>query len=124
MLERLDGPALISLRSVTLISTSRLYRRGVIVSSVTCGIRPMQRRTTWGWIIAAMRQIPQQMFALRAAGGNRVGNTSVADARYLRIWKDWRPWQLRKILRDECSRVGARSIVGACAQRWLFGGAK
>ena len=44
-------------------------RRGVIVSSDQHAATPSYAAAelTWGLIIAAMRQIPQQMYALRAA---------------------------------------------------------
>ena len=69
LLERLDDLRLISLRSVyPHIDIDACTRRGVIVSSDQHAGSPSYAAAelTWGLIIAAMRQIPQQMFALRA----------------------------------------------------------
>ena len=69
LLERLNRLKLISQRSVyPHIDVDACTRRGVIVSS---GMHPGQpsyatAELTWGLIIAALRQIPQQMAALRA----------------------------------------------------------
>lgn len=69
LLERLSRLKLISQRSVyPHIDVDACTRRGVIVSS---GMHPGQpsyatAELTWGLIIAAMRQIPQQMAALKA----------------------------------------------------------
>ena len=69
LLERLDALRLISQRSVyPHIDIEACTRRGVIVSSDQHAGSPSYAAAelTWGLIIAAMRQIPQQMFALRA----------------------------------------------------------
>ena len=69
LLERLDALRLISQRSVyPHIDIEACTRRGVIVSSDQHAGSPSYATAelTWGLIIAAMRQIPQQMFALRA----------------------------------------------------------
>ena len=69
LLERLDALRLISQRSVyPHIDIEACTRRGVIVSSDQHAGSPSHATAelTWGLIIAAMRQIPQQMFALRA----------------------------------------------------------
>ena len=69
LLERLDALRLISQRSVyPHIDIDACTRRGVIVSSDQHAGSPSYATAelTWGLIIAAMRQIPQQMFALRA----------------------------------------------------------
>jgi D-3-phosphoglycerate dehydrogenase len=69
LLERLDALRLISQRSVyPHIDIDACTRRGVIVSSDQHGDSPSYAAAelTWGLIIAAMRQIPQQMYALRA----------------------------------------------------------
>ncbi len=69
LLERLDALRLISQRSVyPHIDIDACTRRGVIVSSDQHAHSPSYAAAelTWGLIIAAMRQIPQQMFALRA----------------------------------------------------------
>ena len=69
LLDRLDQLKLISQRSVyPHIDIDACTRRGVIVSSDQHAGSPSYAAAelTWGLIIAAMRQIPQQMFALRA----------------------------------------------------------
>jgi len=69
LLERLDKLRLISQRSVyPHIDIDACTRRGVIVSSDQHAGSPSYAAAelTWGLIIAAMRQIPQSMYALRA----------------------------------------------------------
>ena len=69
LLERLDALRLISQRSVyPHIDIEACTRRGVIVSSDQHAGTPSYAAAelTWGLILAAMRQIPQQMVALRA----------------------------------------------------------
>ena len=69
LLERLDALRLISQRSVyPHIDIDACARRGVIVSSDQHPGSPSYAAAelTWGLIIAAMRQIPQQIHALRA----------------------------------------------------------
>ncbi len=69
LLERLEALRLISQRSVyPHIDIDACTRRGVIVSSDQHVDSPSYATAelTWGLIIAAMRQIPQQMSALRA----------------------------------------------------------
>jgi D-3-phosphoglycerate dehydrogenase / 2-oxoglutarate reductase len=69
LLERLEALRLISQRSVyPHIDMDACTRRGVIVSSNLHSDSPSYAAAelTWGLIIAAMRQIPQQMYALRA----------------------------------------------------------
>ena len=69
LLERLDTLRLISQRSVyPHIDIDACTRRGVIVSSDQHAGSPSYATAelTWGLILAAVRQIPQQMFALRA----------------------------------------------------------
>ncbi len=68
LLERLDALRLISQRSVyPHIDVDACTRRGVIVSSAQHADTPSYAAAelTWGLIVAAMRQIPQQMDALR-----------------------------------------------------------
>ena len=68
LLERLDALRLISQRSVyPHIDIDACTRRGVIVSSDQHAGTPSYAAAelAWGLIIAAMRQIPQQMYALR-----------------------------------------------------------
>jgi D-3-phosphoglycerate dehydrogenase len=69
LLERLDKLRLISQRSVyPHIDIETCTRRGVIVSSSQHAGTPSYATAelTWGLILAAMRQIPQQMTALKA----------------------------------------------------------
>jgi D-3-phosphoglycerate dehydrogenase / 2-oxoglutarate reductase len=69
LLDRLSALRLISQRSVyPHIDIDACTRRGVIVSSDQHAGSPSYAAAelTWGLIIAAMRQIPQQMYALRA----------------------------------------------------------
>jgi D-3-phosphoglycerate dehydrogenase len=69
LLERLDALRLISQRSVyPHIDIDACTRRGIIVSSDQHAGTPSYAAAelTWGLIIAAMRQIPQAMYALRA----------------------------------------------------------
>ena len=69
LLERLKALRLISQRSVyPHIDIEACTRRGVIVSSNQHSDSPSYATAelSWGLIIAAMRQIPQQMIALRA----------------------------------------------------------
>jgi D-3-phosphoglycerate dehydrogenase len=84
LLERLDALRLISQRSVyPHIDIDACTRRGVIVSSDLHAGSPSYAAAelTWGLIIAAVRQIPQQMAALRAGtwqigvGNSLRGNT-------------------------------------------------
>jgi len=68
LLERLHRLRLISQRSVyPHIDIEACVRRGIIVSSGMHADSPSYATAelTWGLIIAAMRQIPQQMYALR-----------------------------------------------------------
>lgn len=69
LLERLDALRLISQRSVyPHIDIAACTRRGVIVSSAMHAGIPSYATAelTWGLIIAALRQIPRQMDALRS----------------------------------------------------------
>ncbi len=88
LLERLDALRLISQRSVyPHIDIEACTRRGVIVSSDQHAGSPSYAAAelTWGLIIAAMRQIPQQMYALRA-GTWQIGVGSSLRARTLGIY--------------------------------------
>jgi D-3-phosphoglycerate dehydrogenase / 2-oxoglutarate reductase len=79
LLERLDRLELISQRSVyPHIDVDACTRRGVIVSSSQHAGTPSYAAAelTWGLLLAAMRQIPQQMNALKAGRWQiGVGNT-------------------------------------------------
>ena len=88
LLERLDALRLISQRSVyPHIDIDACTRRGVIVSSDQHAGGPSYAAAelTWGLIIAAMRQIPQQMFALRA-GNWQIGVGSSLRGKTLGIY--------------------------------------
>jgi D-3-phosphoglycerate dehydrogenase len=79
LLDRLDKLKLISQRSVyPHIDIAACTRRGVIVSSSLHTGTPSYATAelTWGLVIAAMRQIPQQMAALKAGNWQiGVGNS-------------------------------------------------
>ena len=88
LLERLDALRLISQRSVyPHIDIEACVRRGVIVSSAQHAGSPSYAAAelTWGLIIAATRQIPQQMYALRA-GTWQLGVGSSLRGRTLGIY--------------------------------------
>ena len=88
LLERLDSLRLISQRSVyPHIDIDACTRRGVIVSSDQHAGSPSYAAAelTWGLIIAAMRQIPQQMNSLRA-GTWQVGVGNSLRGRTLGIY--------------------------------------
>ena len=93
LLERLDALRLISQRSVyPHIDVGACTRRGVIVSSDQHAGSPSYAAAelTWGLILAAMRQIPQQMLALRAGAwqigiGNSLRDKTLGIYGYGRI---------------------------------------
>jgi len=88
LLARLDALRLISQRSVyPHIDIDACTRRGVIVSSDQHVGSPSYAAAelTWGLIIAAMRQIPQQMQALRA-GDWQIGVGSSLRGKTLGIY--------------------------------------
>jgi D-3-phosphoglycerate dehydrogenase len=88
LLNRLDALRLISQRSVyPHIDVEACTRRGVIVSSDLHAGSPSYAAAelTWGLILAAMRQIPQQMFALRA-GNWQIGVGNSLRGRTLGIY--------------------------------------
>ena len=88
LLTRLDALRLISQRSVyPHIDIDACTRRGVIVSSDQHVGSPSYAAAelTWGLIIAAMRQIPQQMQALRA-GDWQIGVGSSLRGKTLGIY--------------------------------------
>lgn len=93
LLERLDALRLISQRSVyPHIDIDACTRRGVIVSSDQHAGSPSYAAAelTWGLILAAMRQIPQSMYALRAGTwqigvGNSVRGKTLGIYGYGRI---------------------------------------
>src|SRR5207248_8625188 len=88
LLDRLPKLRLISQRSVyPHIDVDACTRHGVIVSSDQHAGSPSYAAAelTFGLIIAAMRQIPQQMFALRA-GGWQIGVGSSLRGKTLGIY--------------------------------------
>src|SRR6187397_181211 len=88
LLERLDALRLISQRSVyPHIDIDACTRRGVIVSSNLHAGSPSYATAelTWGLIIAALRQIPQQMASLKA-GTWQTGVGSTARGKTLGIF--------------------------------------
>ena len=71
LLDRLDRPRLISQRSVyPHIDIDACTRRGVVVSSNMHAGTPSYATAelTWGLVLAAARQIPQQMASMQAGG--------------------------------------------------------
>lgn len=95
LLERLPNLRLISQRSVyPHIDIEDCTRLGVIVSSHMHADTPSfaTAELTWGLILAAMRQIPQQMASLKSGGwqigvGNTVGGRTLGIYGYGRIGK-------------------------------------
>jgi D-3-phosphoglycerate dehydrogenase len=88
LLDRLDKLRLISQRSVfPHIDVDACTRRGVIVSSSQHADTPSYATAelTWGLILAAMRQIPQQMAALRA-GNWQIGVGSSLRGKTLGVY--------------------------------------
>ena len=90
---------------------------GIIVSSSQHADRPScaAAELTWGLVLAAMRQIPQQMAALKAGKWQiGVGHTLVRDKTLgiLRLWPDrQRGRRLRPRVRHEGAGVGARATL-------------
>ena len=87
LLERLDTLRLISQRSVyPHIDIEACTRRGVIVSSDQHAGTPSYAAAelTWGLILAAVRQIPQQMYSLRT-GTWQIGVGSTLRGKILGI---------------------------------------
>ena len=88
LLERLDALRLISQRSVyPHIDIDACTRRGVVVSSDLHTASPSfaTAELTWGLILAAARQIPQQMASLRA-GTWQIGVGSTLRGKTLGIY--------------------------------------
>jgi D-3-phosphoglycerate dehydrogenase / 2-oxoglutarate reductase len=119
LLERLGALRLISQRSVyPHIDIDACTRRGVIVSSDMHAGTPSYATAelTWGLIVAAMRQIPQQMDALRSGRwqigvGNSLRGKTLGIYGYGRIGAT-----------VECPRLGARRIARTRADGRLLGG--
>jgi D-3-phosphoglycerate dehydrogenase len=88
LLDRLDRLKIISQRSVyPHIDIDACARRGIIVSSSLHADTPSYATAelTWGLIVAAMRQIPQQMAALKA-GAWQIGVGSSLREKTLGIY--------------------------------------
>ena len=114
LLERLPKLKLISQRSVyPHIDIDACTRLGVIVSSSQHPGTPSYATAelTWGLILAAMRQIPQQMAALKAGqlADRRRHDAARQDARHLRLRPHrQRGRRLRPGVRHEGAGLGAR----------------
>ena len=114
LLERLPKLRLISQRSVyPHIDIDACTRLGVIVSSSQHPGTPSYATAelTWGLMLAAMRQIPQQMASLqgRQLADRRRHDAARQDARHLRLRPHRRRGRgLRPGLRHERAGVGAR----------------
>ena len=113
LLDRLEKLKLISQRSVyPHIDIEACTRRGVVVSSSQHADTPSYATAelTWALVLAAMRQVPQQMAALksRKVADRRRNDPSGEDAGNLRVWP-YRPGccELCKGVRYEGARVGA-----------------
>ena len=125
LLERLPKLKLISQRSVyPHIDIDACTRLGVIVSSSQHAGTPSYAAAelTWGLVLAAMRQIPQQMAALKAGtlADRRRPHAARQDARHLRLRPDRRRRRrLRQGVRHEGAGLGARAGAGAGARRRL-----
>ena len=120
LLDRLHKLRLISQRSVyPHIDIDACTRRGVIVSSSQHAGAPSYAAAelTWGLVLAAMRQIPQQMAALQA-GKWQIGVGATLRGKTLGIYGYGRIGAVGRGIwqgvRDERARVGARSV--ACAR--------
>jgi len=95
LLQRLDKLKLISQRSVyPHIDIGACTERGVIVSSNQHSDTPSYAAAelTWALVLAAMRQVPQQMAALKAGQWQAWRRLQLArqDAGDLRLRQDWR----------------------------------
>jgi len=119
LLERLPSLRLISQRSVyPHIDVDACTRLGVIVSSSQHAGTPSYAAAelTWGLVLAAMRQIPQQMNALRDGKWQvGVGSSLRGKPWNLRLRQDRRcRGGIRQGVRHESAGLGARP--GACTR--------
>lgn len=123
LLDRLDKLRLISQRSVyPHIEIDACTRRGVIVSSDQHAGTPSYAAAelTWGLILAAMRQIPQQMRSLQTGHwqtgvGNTLRGRILGIHGYGRIGSNVAA--VRMGVRDEGARVGAAAVAGSRERR-------
>ena len=119
LLECLNKLKLISQRSVyPHIDIDACTRLGVIVSSSQHAGTPCYAAAelTWGLILAAMRQIPQQMASLKAGNWQiGVGDTLAREnARNIWLRPHWeRSCGLWQSVRNECAGVVKRKRTGA-----------
>ena len=112
LLERLDSLRLISQRSVyPHIDIDACTRLGVIVSSNLHADTPSYAAAelTWGLVLAAMRQIPQQMNALRA-GKWQIGVGNTLRGKTLGIYGYGR---IGRVVADYGSAFGMNVLVWA-----------
>ena len=107
LLQRLNNLKLISQRSVyPHIDVDACTELGIIVSSSQHAGTPSYAAAelTWALVLAAMRQLPRQMAALKAGklAGRRRPRPARQDARSFRLWEDWqRGCGLRQSFRDD-----------------------
>jgi D-isomer specific 2-hydroxyacid dehydrogenase-like protein len=118
LLERLPKLRLISQRSVyPHIDVAACTRLGIIVSSNLHAGTPSYATAelTWALVLAAMRQIPQQVASMKAGKWQRSGKHAARqDARHLRIrsYRQRSGW-VRQGVWDEAAGVGTRGVTGA-----------
>ena len=130
LLERLPKLKLISQRSVyPHIDIDACTRQGVVVSSSQHPGTPSYATAelTWGLILSAFRQIPQQMASLKAGNWQIGVGTTLAqqDARHFRLWPHRRRGrELRPRLRHERRGLGAAELDGPRQGRGPSGGAE
>ena len=128
LLERLPRLKLISQRSVyPHIDIEDCTRLGIVVSSSQHPGTPSYATAemTWGLVLAAMRQIPQQMASLKA-GKWQIGVGTTLRGKTLGIYGygriGTRRRRLRPRLRHERAGVGASGDAGKGARRRLRDG--
>ena len=130
LLERLPKLKLISQRSVyPHIDIDACTRQGVIVSSSQHPGTPSYATAelTWGLILSAFRQIPQQMASLKAGNWQIGVGTTLAqqDARHFRLWPDRGGGRgLWQGVRHERGGLGAAQFDGPRQGRGPSGGAE
>ena len=130
LLHRLDKLRLISQRSVyPHIDIDACTHLGVIVSSAQHSDTPSYAAAelTWALVLAAMRQLPQQMSALKAGKwqigvGNSLRGKTLGIFGYGRIGSTVASYG--KAFGMNVFSVGARGLTQAGAKRGLRGGAR